>query len=435
MLVPFIPKRGEKDFEPLPASDAFPPSSKEATLSEHQKNLLQNSRNALYTALSSGSRHHSSRGHNSFTWRPELDGGRATCDAGNAAYGIHFGNIGFFHQKRRQLELLPEEALYMVERGAVELWREEEVGSRVPMSVQQAWDEVIGHDEMTPERYQVRLVLAALSCPAHVLFPGLCIPATTRLRRCSGTPCAWSRATECRQACSRVPALHRLPRLLYPSHPRPCPTPRLVRPSHASTVTYDGQADTADRDTRRGCARRQAGEPGCWPAVDDLWCATGPSGSSEAPLTSGARIADQIFSRLAIIPSGHDRPLSRGPLPHTPSVFTPLSPVPDNCKPKDLPPLEQYPYQPFFHIYKPVTKYKKSDPPEPDFKMVVIKCVVTSCVPVLLAHIHCPQRRDNAHARPIRVHRHVWFCTLPSRTFGRTRIQRRPFRVRPAPSS
>lgn len=158
MLVPFIPKRGEKDFEPIASSDDFPPSSKEATLSAHQRQLLQVSRNALYTALSSGSRHHSSRAHNSFTWRPDLDGGRATCDAGNASYGIHFGNIGHFNQDRKQLELLPEEALYMVERGAVELWWQGEDGSRVPMSVQQAWDELIGHDELTPERYQASLV-------------------------------------------------------------------------------------------------------------------------------------------------------------------------------------------------------------------------------------------------------------------------------------
>lgn len=151
--VPFIPKRGEKDFEPLAASSAFPPSSNEATLSLHQQHMLQTSRNALYTALSSGSRQHSSRQHNSFTWRPEL--ARATCDNGIATYGVHFGAIGHFHVERKRVELLPEEALYMNERGAIELWTETPEGARVPMSVQQAWAELIGHDELTPERYQV----------------------------------------------------------------------------------------------------------------------------------------------------------------------------------------------------------------------------------------------------------------------------------------
>lgn len=78
------------------------------------------------------------------------------CDSGNAAYGVHFSNIGHFNQKRKTLELLPEEAVYMVERGAIELWKDSGNGVRVPMSVQQAWSELLGHDEMTPERYQVR---------------------------------------------------------------------------------------------------------------------------------------------------------------------------------------------------------------------------------------------------------------------------------------
>jgi tRNA-splicing endonuclease subunit Sen54 len=80
---------------------------------------------------------------------------RATCDNGIATYGIHFGAIGHFHVDRKQVELLPEEALYMNERGAIELWKETAEGARVPMSVQQAWAELIGHDELTPERYQV----------------------------------------------------------------------------------------------------------------------------------------------------------------------------------------------------------------------------------------------------------------------------------------
>jgi tRNA-splicing endonuclease subunit Sen54 len=82
-----------------------------------------------------------------------------------------------------------------------------------------------------------------------------------------------------------------------------------------------------------------------------------------------------MFSHLQIIPSGHDRPLPRGPLPHRPSLLTPL----DDARPVTTggvpgpPSLQEYPYQTFFHVYKPVTKFKKSDPPEPDFRMVVIK--------------------------------------------------------------
>lgn len=165
----FIPKRGEKDFEPLPPAS----TATSLTLLEYQQNQLINSRNALFSAISSGSRHHSSRSYNSFTWRPELDGGRATCDG--ASYGVHFGSMGVYNGERRRIELLPEEAIYLCERGAIEVWREYPTGEmvadaegeqgragqrgegtiRVPVTVQQTWAEMIGADELTIERYQV----------------------------------------------------------------------------------------------------------------------------------------------------------------------------------------------------------------------------------------------------------------------------------------
>ncbi|BGP43067.1 tRNA-splicing endonuclease subunit sen54 [Rhodotorula kratochvilovae] len=339
VLVPFIPKRGEKDFEPLPASDAFPPSSKEATLSAHQRHLLQSSRNALYTALSSGSRHHSSRAHNSFTWHPELDGGRATCDAGNASYGIHFSHIGHFNQHRKQLELLPEEALYMVERGAVELWSQAEDGSRVPMSVQQAWGALIGHDELTAERYQVYAFLRRLG---YVL---------TRARPIAGTE---------RPVFVKPTPLYRTI-LDFLSLPFLSTRDLLLRLAHSLQALVGSAPATAKR-IRLHVTR-----------------AVGKKEGQFSCLVAGRRWTtyDQIFSRLQIIPSGHDRALPRGPLPHTPSVFTPLAPVPEASKAHDLPSLEEYPFQPFFHVYKPVTKYKKSTPPAPDFKLVVINGATT----------------------------------------------------------
>ncbi|GAA5995244.1 tRNA splicing endonuclease subunit SEN54 [Rhodotorula paludigena] len=342
VLVPFIPKRGEKDFEPLAASDAFPPSSNEATLSAHQQHLLLSSRNALYTALSSGSRHHSSRAHNSFTWRPELDGGRATCDAGTAAYGIHFGNIGQFHVARRQLELVPEEALYMVERGAVELWREGDEGQRVPMSVQQAWDECIGHAELTPERYQVYAFLRRLG---YVVTRARPIPGTER-----------------KPAPVKPAPLYRtlLDALVVPFLSAQALVHSLVR--RLVALVKGRKGGSAPKRLRLGTTRRVGSQEGRYDY-----------------LAAGGRWTtyDKIFSRLQIIPSGHDRPLPRGPLPHAPSVFTPLAPVPTAAQAPDLPDLELHPYQPFFHVYKPVTKYKKSAPPPPDFKLVVINGATT----------------------------------------------------------
>ncbi|GAA5995551.1 hypothetical protein JCM5350_004034 [Sporobolomyces pararoseus] len=344
--VPFIPKRGEKDFEPLPASSAFPPSSKEATLSAHQQHTLQTSRNALYSALSSGSRQHSSRAHNSFTWRPEL--ARATCDNGIATYGIHFGAIGHFHVDRKRVELLPEEALYMNERGAIELWKETEEGARVPMSVQQAWAELIGHDELTPERYQVYAFLKRLG---YTLVRARPIPGTER----PPPDRPFSLYYTVRDTLS-----------LYFAQIRES----LLRIVH-SLRTY--VTNTLANNVRLVATRVVGSREGRF-----------------ASLVSGRRWAnyDQLFSRLQIIPTGHDSPLPRPTLPRTASVLTPLvpSPTPSHTlpplatstePPRDLQDLEQFPYQPFFHMYKPISKYKKSSPPPPDFRIVVINGTTT----------------------------------------------------------
>lgn len=95
---------------------------------------------------------------------------------------------------------------------------------------------------------------------------------------------------------------------------------------------------------------------------------------------------DQLFSRLQIIPTGHDAPLARAPLAQTPSVLIPLVPSPTpshtlsapttsvgGTRAKPLQDLEEFPYQPFYHMYKPISKYKKSSPPPPDFRIVIVK--------------------------------------------------------------
>ncbi|GAA5944322.1 tRNA splicing endonuclease subunit SEN54 [Sporobolomyces koalae] len=344
--VPFIPKRGEKDFEPLPASSAFPPTSKEATLSTYQQNTLQASRNALYTALSTGSRQHSSRHHNSFTWRPEL--ARATCDNGIATYGIHFGSIGHFHVDRKQVELLPEEALYMNERGAIELWKETAEGARVPMSVQQAWAELIGHDELTPERYQVYAFLKRLG---YTLVRARPIPGTEK------------------------PPPDRPFSLYYETRDLLHARYHALRNAIAQLVQAARKliANTLANHVRLVATRAVGGREGRF-----------------VSLVAGRRWAnyDQIFSKLQIIPTGHDAPLPRPTLAQTPSVLTPLTPSPEpshtltppamSQEPKrELQDLEAYPYQPFFHMYKPITKYKKSAPPPPDFRIVVVNGATT----------------------------------------------------------
>lgn len=65
----------------------------------------------------------------------------------------------------KRLELLPEEALYLVERGSMFCWKEEEAEvlkpegvDGTPMTVQQAYAEMIGREGLTLEKYQVCLI-------------------------------------------------------------------------------------------------------------------------------------------------------------------------------------------------------------------------------------------------------------------------------------
>lgn len=71
----------------------------------------------------------------------------------------------FYPRMRSRFELLPEEALYLVERGGLECRRRVQAyrgtvhdtdEAWVGMSVQQAWAELSTSDGLTRERYQVR---------------------------------------------------------------------------------------------------------------------------------------------------------------------------------------------------------------------------------------------------------------------------------------
>lgn len=94
---------------------------------------------------------------------------------------------------------------------------------------------------------------------------------------------------------------------------------------------------------------------------------------SRGTLLTARLTLDKIFGRLQFIPTGHDQPLPRQSIPHRPSILTPLVPLESAEEKTGLPQLEPHPYQTFFKVYKPVTKYRKSAPPPPDFRVVVIK--------------------------------------------------------------
>lgn len=92
--------------------------------------------------------------------------------------GIHFSTMGHSAPRptldengatkiHKRLELLPEESIYLIERGALFCWKECDIDtsrlqgfegfSGVPMSVQQAYAEMIGSENLTLEKFQVWL--------------------------------------------------------------------------------------------------------------------------------------------------------------------------------------------------------------------------------------------------------------------------------------
>lgn len=202
---PIIPKRGEKDFEPAPGGG-----------SGLQLHVLDRSRDAMFEALRANRtisrlvelstvqvvKHKElvltrdcSKTISYGIWYPSVDRVHVT-----TARGIHFSTMGHSisrtaqyenidnelrgpsskHPKR--LELLPEEALYLIERGALFCYKSVSSGASLadpsnyetkspgaPMSVQQAFAEMIGREEMSLERYQVT--------DSAIFFANTCSPA------------------------------------------------------------------------------------------------------------------------------------------------------------------------------------------------------------------------------------------------------------------
>ncbi|KAI9843531.1 MAG: tRNA-splicing endonuclease subunit sen54 [Sclerophora amabilis] len=136
---PTIPRRGEKDFEPHGTT--------------HQSSLLAASRLAMHDALSS-TRIHNPKNHILGHWYPAP---RNQCCVPHPR-GPHFKSMGK-QDREGKLWLLPEEMLYLLERGNLDVrWppSSEERGEKVldsdeqlgvPMSLQGGYAVVIGKEE------------------------------------------------------------------------------------------------------------------------------------------------------------------------------------------------------------------------------------------------------------------------------------------------
>ncbi|KXN89117.1 putative tRNA-splicing endonuclease subunit sen54 [Leucoagaricus sp. SymC.cos] len=163
---PVIPKRGEKEFEPRAHGGTG-----------LQTHILYRARSAMFETLRA-TRTISSKGISYGIWHPTLGRTQITVPR-----GIHFLTMGHsvprptidesgVSKMHKRLELLPEEAIYLIERGALFCWKECDVDTThlqgfegiagAPMSVQQAYVEMIGRDNLTLERFQVYAYLRRL---------------------------------------------------------------------------------------------------------------------------------------------------------------------------------------------------------------------------------------------------------------------------------
>ncbi|EFE44618.1 tRNA splicing endonuclease subunit (Sen54), putative [Trichophyton verrucosum HKI 0517] len=147
-----LPRRGDKDFEPNP------------TL--HQANVLTSARNAMHNALSYP-RLHNPKSRIIGVYYPDgLQSGACVCVPNPK--GQHFRTIAQADSLNR-MWLLPEEALYLLERGSLDIrWPAEETWEKgipetssfelegtVPMSLQAAYACFLGRSGLTMERFSV----------------------------------------------------------------------------------------------------------------------------------------------------------------------------------------------------------------------------------------------------------------------------------------
>ena len=145
-----IPKRGEKDFEPHGTS--------------HQDTLLSVSRQAMHNALST-TRIQAPKAHLIGHWHASLNQCAVT-----QSKGPHFKTLGKA-DRESIVWLLPEETLYLLERGNLDVRWEQPQGNWVtPMSLQGAYAVCIGdevEDRIGLERWTV---YAALKRSGYVVM-------------------------------------------------------------------------------------------------------------------------------------------------------------------------------------------------------------------------------------------------------------------------
>ncbi|KAL0058373.1 tRNA-splicing endonuclease subunit sen54 [Marasmius tenuissimus] len=321
---PVIPKRGEKEFEPSAEGG-----------SNLQQFILNRSRNAMFDALRAV-RSTSQKSLCYGVYHPELcrvsvpiTRGQVISTIGHSAPRPTVLPDGTTKIQKR-LELLPEEAIYLIERGSMFCWKDSvivygasntdskenpfEVIEGAPMTVQQAFTELIGKEGLTLEKYQ-----AGLAVYSYLKRLGYSVTRT-------------------------VPPNEHYPTAEpFPSLKLPAPPPLVPTVMQRIRDVFSIIPNCITSIINRVLGRKRF----TWwrPLRFGRWiCGTVRYG--------------ELFKALRIIPAGHSVPL-----------YTPPEPVNRSA--------QESPYKFFYNVYKPPTAFKKSAPGPPDYQIAVVDARTT----------------------------------------------------------
>jgi tRNA-splicing endonuclease subunit Sen54 len=366
-----IPKRGEKDFEPT----GFGGQSK----------LLERSRQAMYQAVS-GSRTVGSRSLVRATWNPHTRRARI-----HDVQGKIFETVGVIRRTpttdstgktvtQATNELLPEEALFLAERGSLQIYTQaEDSDALAPMSLQQAFAALmLASDEAADEPLtrEAYLIYAHLKRLGYVVQRASIVDAV----RAAPIPPSKARAQGIVADPQRPIKLVTLwDVLLY--------VPRRIAQLGADAARAVARwmqhawRNTIGRVLALIGARfaRIATSGSRKPGAVGL--SLGLGGYDDVrrflPHQASWTSYDDVFTSMQMVPSGHDFSL---PLTSTPTAATGEG---------------EAGLKPFYYAWRPATVYRKSHPPAPEFRIVILNARTTPLPSVwqfgeVFAHIPMP---------------------------------------------
>lgn len=369
-IAPFIPKRGEKDFEP--------------TGFEAQARALEKSRKAMFDVIRC-ERIVASKNISIATWEPSLN--RAVVDLPK---GILFSSMGvsrkvsllrdgldedleryhhpdrtdweidgiwkegkFYEKTRSRLELFPEEALYMVERGSLECRlrsysshrqsgirddHDDNAKDWIPMSVQQAFATMLFKDDLTREKYQLYAYLKRLGYVVQRRDVIEQLRASAALKRSTSATMEAPLETKGVIADPRHPL-----RMVTIIDLAMYPLRRILQIGIHSLHRLSFVFQKALQWLRNFVAARSKSRA----SINQV---------GRGVLGIGGKRwerYEEVFERLRIVPSGHDSPLR------------PRLPASHLQRNDEVPEV-------FFYAWRPATRFKKTDPPLPEYRIAIV---------------------------------------------------------------